>query len=95
MSTRFLKGIGQQTDWALCAGFSKNTYGFQAHSNQQIIQSGPRSLRLRERGFIHLVFQFGAKPIELAGVERSFNRVQTLVLGASVPRVFRSISSGI
>src|SRR6266446_4555281 len=83
MPARFLKGIGQQTDWALCAGFSKNTYGFQAHSNQQIIQSGSRSLRLRERGFIRLVFQPGAKPIELAGVKRSFNRVQTLVLGAS------------
>ena len=74
MSTRFLKGIGQQTDWTLRAGFSKNTYCFQAHSNQQIIQSGSRSLRLRERGFIRLVFQSGAKPIELAGVKRSFNQ---------------------
>jgi hypothetical protein len=83
MSTRFLKGIGQQTDWALCAGFSKNTHGFQAYSNQHIIQSGSRSLRLRERGFICLVLQSGAKPIEPAGVKRSFNRVQTLVLGAS------------
>src|SRR5580658_6599437 len=81
MSARFLKGIRQQTDWALCTGFSKNTYGFQTNSNQQIIQRGSRSLRLRERGLTRLFLKSLAKLIVLAGVERSFSRVQGLLLG--------------